>query len=58
MLILIADGALVARLLAEHSPGAVVNFAAEAMWTAASTKDFIQTSVVGTFRLLEAVRGY
>ncbi len=56
----IGDGALVSRLLAEHKPRAVVNFAAEShVDRSISGPDaFIQTNIVGTFRLLEAVRGY
>ena len=54
----IADGALVASLLAAHRPRAVVNFAAESHVDRSihGPEDFIQTNVVGTFRLLEAVR--
>ena len=54
----IGDGALVARLLAEHRPRAVVNFAAESHVDRSihGAEDFIQTNIVGTFRLLEAVR--
>ncbi len=56
----IGDTSLVARLLAEHRPCAVVNFAAESHVDRSihGPEDFIQTNVVGTFRLLEAVRGY
>ncbi len=56
----IADGALVASLLAAHRPRAVVNFAAESHVDRSihGPEDFIQTNVVGTFRLLEAVRAY
>ncbi len=56
----IADGALLARLLAEHRPRAVVNFAAESHVDRSihGPEDFIQTNIVGTFRLLEAVRAY
>ena len=56
----IGDAALVARLLAEHQPRAVVNFAAESHVDRSITgpEDFIQTNIVGTFRLLEAVRAY
>ncbi len=56
----IGDSALVARLLAEHQPRAVINFAAESHVDRSihSPDDFIQTNVVGTFRLLEAVRAY
>jgi len=56
----IGDSALVARLLAEHRPRAVVNFAAESHVDRSidGPGAFIQTNVVGTFNLLEAVRGY
>ena len=56
----IGDGALVARLLAEHKPRAVVNFAAESHVDRSihGPEDFVQTNVLGTFRLLEAVRGH
>lgn len=56
----IGDSALVERLLAEHQPRAVVNFAAESHVDRSihGPDDFIQTNVVGTFRLLEAVRQY
>ena len=56
----IAEGALVASLLAAHRPRAVVNFAAESHVDRSihGPEDFIQTNVVGTFRLLEAVRAY
>jgi dTDP-glucose 4,6-dehydratase len=49
---------LVSRLLAEHQPRAVVNFAAESHVDRSihGPEDFIQTNIVGTFRLLEAVR--
>ena len=56
----IGDSALVARLLVEHQPRAVVNFAAESHVDRSihGPDDFIQTNVVGSFRLLEAVRQY
>ncbi|WP_295539461.1 dTDP-glucose 4,6-dehydratase, partial [uncultured Pseudacidovorax sp.] len=56
----IGDSALIDRLLAEHQPRAVVNFAAESHVDRSihGPEDFIQTNVLGTFRLLEAVRGY
>ena len=56
----IADSALVASLLAAHRPRAVLNFAAESHVDRSihGPEDFIQTNVVGTFRLLEAVRAY
>jgi dTDP-glucose 4,6-dehydratase len=54
----IADEALAARLLSEHSIDAVVNFAAESHVDRSidSPEPFIQTNVVGTLRLLNAVR--
>jgi dTDP-glucose 4,6-dehydratase len=56
----IGDRDLVARLLAEHQPHAVINFAAESHVDRSihGPEDFIQTNVVGTFHLLEEVRGY
>ncbi len=56
----IGDSALVARLLAEDKPRAVVNFAAESHVDRSihGPEDFVQTNVLGSFRLLEAVRGY
>jgi len=56
----ISDNALVARLLTEHQPRAVLNFAAESHVDRSihGPEDFVQTNVVGTFRLLESVRGY
>ncbi len=56
----IGDFALVSALLVEHQPRAVVNFAAESHVDRSihGPEDFIQTNIVGTFRLLEAVRAY
>jgi dTDP-glucose 4,6-dehydratase len=56
----IGDTALVAELLATHRPRAVVNFAAESHVDRSilGPEEFIQTNIVGTFRLLEAVRGH
>jgi dTDP-glucose 4,6-dehydratase len=56
----IGDVALVGRLLAEHRPRAVVNFAAESHVDRSihGPGDFIETNIVGTFRLLESVRGH
>ncbi len=48
-----------AQLLAEHQPRAVVNCGRVACGPLIhGPEDFIQTNVVGTFRLLEAVRAY
>ncbi|GLS13860.1 dTDP-glucose 4,6-dehydratase [Hydrogenophaga electricum] len=56
----IGDRALIDRLLAEHRPRAVVNFAAESHVDRSihGPEDFIQTNVVGTFHLLESVRAH
>jgi dTDP-glucose 4,6-dehydratase len=56
----IGDRDLVARLLADHQPTAIINFAAESHVDRSihGPEDFIQTNVVGTFHLLEAVRTY
>jgi len=56
----IGDAELVGRLLAAHRPRAVVNFAAESHVDRSihGPEDFIQTNIVGTFHLLEAVRAY
>jgi dTDP-glucose 4,6-dehydratase len=50
----------VKKLLGKHQPCAVVNFAAESHVDRSihGPEDFIQTNVVGTFHLLEAVRAY
>ena len=56
----IGDSALIERLLAEHQPRAIVNFAAESHVDRSihGPEDFIETNIVGTFRLLEAVRAH
>jgi dTDP-glucose 4,6-dehydratase len=56
----IGDVALVGRLLREHRPRAIVNFAAESHVDRSihGPSDFIQTNIVGTFQLLETVRAY
>ena len=56
----IADSLRIAALLAEHQPSAVVHFAAESHVDRSihGPEAFIQTNIVGTFRLLEAVRSY
>jgi dTDP-glucose 4,6-dehydratase len=56
----IGDRALVERLLAEHRPRAVINFAAESHVDRSihGPGDFIETNIVGTYNLLESVRGY
>ena len=54
----IADSGLVGRLLDEHRPDGVFNLAAESHVDRSidGPATFIETNVVGTFRLLEAVR--
>src|SRR5205814_7175817 len=54
----IRDGALVRELLRKHQIEAVVNFAAESHVDRSimSAEPFIDTNVIGTLRLLEAVR--
>lgn len=56
----IGDANLTARLLGEHRPRAIVNFAAESHVDRSihGPSDFIQTNIVGTFHLLESVRAY
>jgi len=56
----IGDRATLSQVLREHRPRAVVNFAAESHVDRSidGPGDFIQTNVVGTFNLLEAVRAY
>ncbi|WP_332778408.1 dTDP-glucose 4,6-dehydratase [Polaromonas sp.] len=56
----IGDSALVAGLLTRHQPRAIINFAAESHVdrSISSPEDFIQTNIVGTFRLLEAGRQF
>ena len=56
----IGDSALIDKILAEHQPRAVVNFAAESHVDRSihGPGEFIQTNIVGTFHLLEATRAY
>ena len=56
----IGDGPLVSRLLADYKIRAVLNFAAESHVDRSieGPGAFIQTNIVGTFNLLEAVRAY
>jgi dTDP-glucose 4,6-dehydratase len=56
----IGDAELLAKLLAEHRPRAIVNFAAESHVDRSihGPAEFIQTNIVGTFNLLEATRSY
>ena len=56
----IGDRALVGKLLSEHQPRAIVNFAAESHVDRSihGPGEFIQTNIVGTFHLLESARAY
>ena len=56
----IGDADLLPKLLAQHRPRAVVNFAAESHVDRSihGPEDFIQTNVVGTTRLLQSVRSH
>jgi dTDP-glucose 4,6-dehydratase len=56
----IGDRDLVSRLLKKHQVRAVINFAAESHVdrSISGPGDFIETNIVGTYNLLESVRGY
>jgi len=56
----IGDSDLLNKLFLQHKPRAVVNFAAESHVDRSihGPEEFVQTNIVGTFRLLEAVRAY
>jgi dTDP-glucose 4,6-dehydratase len=56
----IADRELVGALLREHRPSAVVHFAAESHVDRSihGPADFVRTNIVGTFELIETVRGH
>ena len=56
----IGDAGLVSKLLLEYKPRAIINFAAESHVDRSIhyTEDFIQTNVVGIFRLLNTVLNY
>lgn len=56
----IGDSILLTQLLTQHQPRAIVNFAAESHVDRSihGPEDFIQTNIVGTFHLLEAVRSF
>ena len=56
----IGDRTLVGELLSLHRPRAIVNFAAESHVDRSihGPEDFIQTNVVGTFHLIDTVRGW
>lgn len=56
----INDRTLVAQLLKQHQPRAIVHFAAESHVDRSihGPEDFIQTNITGTFHLLEETRAY
>src|SRR3982751_3639617 len=56
----IGDRALIERVLAEHQPTAILNFAAESHVDRSidGPAEFVQTNVVGTLTLLEAALAY
>ncbi len=56
----IADSLIIGELLSKYQVRAVLNFAAESHVDRSITgpEAFIQTNIVGTFKLLETVRGY
>ncbi|MEN9912403.1 MAG: dTDP-glucose 4,6-dehydratase [Pseudomonadota bacterium] len=56
----VTDGAAMAALLTQYQPRAVLHFAAESHVDRSihGPEDFIQTNIMGTFRLLEATRSY
>lgn len=56
----IGDASLMAELLEKHQPRAVINFAAESHVDRSihGPEAFVQTNIVGTFHLLEAIRAY
>jgi dTDP-glucose 4,6-dehydratase len=56
----IGDTVLLTHLLKQHKPRALINFAAESHVDRSihGPEDFIQTNIVGTFHLLEAVKTY
>lgn len=56
----IGDTSLVRELLTKYKPRAILNFAAESHVDRSihGPEDFIETNILGTFRLLETVRAY
>ena len=56
----ICDGNLVLQLLRTHTPRAIIHFAAESHVDRSilGPEAFVQTNIMGTFRLLEAARAY
>ena len=56
----IGDQSLIMKLLAEHRPRAILNFAAESHVDRSihGPSDFVHTNIVGTFNLLECAKEY
>ncbi|PTQ79220.1 dTDP-glucose 4,6-dehydratase [Nitrosomonas ureae] len=56
----IADTQLIDQILTQYQPRAIINLAAESHVDRSihGPEDFIQTNILGTFRLLESVRTY
>ncbi|MCK9516184.1 MAG: dTDP-glucose 4,6-dehydratase [Ottowia sp.] len=56
----VCDAALLQQLLQAHQPRAIVHFAAESHVDRSihGAADFIDANIMGTYRLLEAARGY
>jgi dTDP-glucose 4,6-dehydratase len=56
----IGDSSLVSELLLQHRPRAILNFAAESHVDRSihGPETFIQTNIVGTYRLLETARAF
>ena len=56
----ICNQALVSKVLIEHEVDSIINFAAESHVDRSieSPDDFIQTNIIGTFKLLQASRDY
>lgn len=56
----ICDISLINKILKTHNPRAIINFAAESHVDRSidGPEDFIQTNIIGTFRLLESARTY
>ena len=56
----IGDSTIVAKLLKEYQPRAIINFAAESHVDRSihGPDDFMQTNIISTYRLLEEARSY
>ena len=56
----IGDSRLIAKLLQQHQPRAIINFAAESHVDRSihGPDDFMETNILGTYRLLEEARSF